>query len=858
MSRLARIAAVTLALVLAAVPQLQGQELPSPEEFFGHRMGAEGEIVDYFRSLEYYRLLAERSERMLYRELGETTAGNPLVLLVISSPANLADLERLRAGRDRLSDPRALDEEEALRLAAELPAVVLHAGSIHSSEISCAQVPPELVHLLVSDDSPHTRRILDNVVVLVIPTQNPDGQVMYSEWYGEHRGQPWEGRMPWLYHPYVGHDNNRDWILLHFPEQRLTATEVFNAWHPIYSIEMHQMGATGARIFVPPYKDPHDPNTAPQVVETMSLIGMAMSHRLTAEGRAGVVKGAIFDLYTPARAYQVNHGTARILTETASADFASAREVPAEELQSPGARDYDPRVASWNFPLPWPGGLWTFREMVEYQLSANLAALELAAANRVAFNTAYYRALRRACEGEGWPYAYVVPPGQRDPGAAALLLRALQRGEIEIHRATAPFEAGGREFAAGSHVILLRQPYGAWAKSLLEVQHYPDLRRSPAEPPLTPYDTTANTLPLLMGVEAVEVPQPFEAELEPVNAEIGATGRVSGGGEGGFAILPCSNDAYAVADGLLDEGFSVARLRETVESGEAVLPAGSFIAAPAPNLADRLREAAAERAFTAVGLPQPLPPDARLADLRDPRIGLYIPWGGNMDAGWTRLVLERWGLEYAVVRNADLRAGELRARLDVIIFPDGLSTERILEGGDEWPEEYAGGIGDEGLAALIRFLRRGGSVVAFGRTSMTLAELLELPVANRLEELEPPEHYCPGTILLVELDAGSPLAYGLPDKVAVMSIRGPAFEPAATTEAGPQMAAVYPEYDPLLSGYLIGPQHLRGAGAVAVQPLGGGGGHAILFAFRPQFRAMTHGTYRLLFNAVFWAAESGE
>ena len=279
-------------------------------------------IINYLEGLKYYQQLAEKSKKIRFTEMGKTTDGNTHALLIISAEKNMAKLDEFKQKRARLNDPANISDAEAAQLAAEIPAVVFHTSSIHTTEISTAQVVPELVYTLLSDESEMNQRILDNTIILIAPSANPDGQVKIKKWYDEHKGEPWEGRMPWLYHTYVGHDNNRDWVLLHFPEHRLVAQKVFLDWHPIYSIEMHQMGGTGARIFVPPYQDPYDENTAPETVETMGMIGMSMSHRLTSEGKAGVVKNAIFDLYTPARAFQTYRGIARILTETASANFA--------------------------------------------------------------------------------------------------------------------------------------------------------------------------------------------------------------------------------------------------------------------------------------------------------------------------------------------------------------------------------------------------------------------------------------------------------------------------------------------------------------------------------------------------------
>ncbi|MCG8607060.1 hypothetical protein MJD09_19010, partial [bacterium] len=749
-------------------------------------------------------------------------------------------------------------EAEAQRLAEEMPAVVFHTSSIHTTEISTAQVVPELVYTLVSGRSDEIERILKKTIVLVSPSANPDGQVKIKKWYDEHKGTPWEGRMPWLYHTYVGHDNNRDWINLHFTEQRLTAQKVHMDWHPIYSLEMHQMGGNGARLFVPPYQDPYDSNTAPEVVETMGFVGMAMSHRLTSEGKAGVVKNAIFDLFTPARAFQIYRGTARVLTETASANFATKRVLKPKELRnrrSGGTGIYDPRKKSWNFPLPWEGGEWTFREMVEYQLSANLAALNLVSGDPAGFNMAFYRALKRAVGGEDWPYAFVFPAEQGDPSSTARLLRTMQRGGIEVHRAKRTFIADGRSFEAGSHVVMLRQPYGAWAKTLLEVQRYPDLRRSPDDAPVVPYDVTAQTLPMMMGVEAAQVKRSFKADLTLLQDNVAFKGEVSGSGSGGFVILPNSNEAYVVADALLDDGHDVSQVTHQVEIGGRSIPAGSFHIRPAPDLVNKMREMSEKWSFSSVGLNRTDAfAEGMLQKLTDPRVGIYEPWGGLMDAGWTRFLLEQWELEPMVVRTGDIKSGSLNSKYDIILFPDGLRFNRVLNDTSSWPAKYRGGIGEAGRDHLRAFIHNGGTAVAFGRSSMTLVRLLDLPVANSLDGLSSKEYFAPGSLVLTELESTSPLAYGLASKLPVMNRRGPAFMPKATTKAGPQMHGRYPDYDPRLSGFLLGPEKIQGKGSIAVQPMGAG--RVILFAMTPQFRAMTHGSYKLVFNAVFWSTRS--
>jgi hypothetical protein len=748
-----------------------------------------------------------------------------------------------------------LGEEDAVQLASQLPAVVFHTSSIHTTEISTAQVIPELVYNLVSGSSDEVMRILKNTIVLISPSANPDGQVMIKEWYDEHIGTPWEGRMPWLYHPYVGHDNNRDWILLHFPEQRLTAQKIHMEWMPVYSHEMHQMGGNGARLFVPPYQDPHDENTAPEIVETMSVVGMAMSHRLTTDGKSGVVKNAIFDLYTPARAFQIYRGTARILTEMAIANFARKRNLKPGDLRARrgGTGSYDPNKKSWNFPLPWKGGDWTLRTMVEYQISASMAALNLVSADPARFNIGCYRSLKRVVDREAGPYAYVFPPAQKDPSTVGALLQAMQRGGIEIHRSDKPFVADGRLFAKGSHVILLKQPYGDWAKTLLEVQDYPDLRRSPADDPIVPYDVTASTLPLMMQVEAVGIDMQFEAELSRVTNPVFIEGEVQGNGRFGYLMLLNTNDAYTVVDELLDKGLAVEQLNEAISVSGKTFPAGSVFLRPGEDLGDLLSGLAMEKNFIAIGLTKKENNAiSNTSVLSNPRIALYEPWGGLMDAGWTRLVLEQFDLEHTTIRNQDVRQGDLSGRFDIILFPDGINTQRLLNDTSKWPEQYLGGIGKEGREALYTFVSEGGTVASFGRTSMAIQEILGLPVADINKGVSSKEYFAPGSLVLIELDEESPLSYGLPSKMSVMNRRSPVLSPVATTGTGPEIVGRYPDYDPRLSGFLLGQERIQGEGAILVQPVEKG--RVILYGINPQFRAMTHGAYKLIFNAIFWSA----
>lgn len=538
------------------------------------------------------------------------------------------------------------------------------------------------------------------------------------------------------------------------------------------------------------------------------------------------------------------------MTETASANFARMRELKPDELKPPsrkGAGNYHPDRKSWNFSLPWEGGQWTFRTMVEYQLSANMAALNLVAGDPAAFNMVLYNSLKRVVNENSWPYAYAFPTDQRDPSSTARLLQALQRGGIEVHRTTESFSVEGSSFKSGSHVILLRQPYGAWAKTLLEIQDYPDLRQSENEDPMIPYDVTASTLPMMMGVEAVAIKKEFQVKMTQIKESIFLPGEVEGSGENGYVIHPNSNEAFAVADALLDDGIEVSRYSKSASN----IPVGSFYVPMRSGLKNKLEDLSKKWNFKAVAATSEASNFTDLVPLTNPKIAIYEPWGGLMDAGWTRLVLEQWELEFTTIRNSDVQAGGLKSKFDIILFPYGLTSDRIMKGTEKFPKQYKGGIGEKGIDELTRFIQEGGTVTAFGPSSMALAKILNLPISDDVAGLPQKDFYALGSLVLTGLDQSSPLSYGLPEKIPVLNRRGPVFVPKATTGNSPQMVGKYPDYDPRLSGFLLGEDRLLGKGSIAVQ--NSGKGRIILYSMAPQFRAMTHGSYKLLFNAIFWS-----
>lgn len=513
-----------LIVALAASTIAAPPAIPTPKDVLGFVPGENRKLADYASVAEYFRRLAATSDRVRVEEIGQTTLGRPMLLTIISSRENLARLDRLRDIQRRLADPRTIaTDDEARALISEGRAVVLVTYGIHSIEVGSTLSSTVLAHQLATDDSAETREILDSCLVLIVPSLNPDGVDIIKNWYDSTLGTPWEGADPVeIYHHYTGHDNNRDWYAFTQRETRAVVERVHNVWRPQIVNDVHQQGMYGSRLFLPPYLDPIEPNVPAEIVAGTNAIGTSIAWSLTASGKPGVVTNAIYDAWTPARAYSHYHGGIRILSETASARIATPINIAQESLRP--ARGYDARQASANFPKPWTGGQWGLQDIVAYMTDASRAILLYAARNRELLLTGFYHIGRNAVtHGEGEPFAFVVPPDpallRETKGADAAnevrsesrawLLDTLARADVEIRIARANFKAGAREFPAGSAVIAFDQPYGAFAKALLERQHYPDLRQYVGGPPVVPYDVTAHTLSLLMGFESVRIDQPF-------------------------------------------------------------------------------------------------------------------------------------------------------------------------------------------------------------------------------------------------------------------------------------------------------------------------------------------------------------
>ncbi|MCA1593555.1 MAG: M14 family metallopeptidase, partial [Acidobacteria bacterium] len=487
--------------------------VPAPEDVLGFRPGDDRMLASWAQVVDYFRRLDAASDRVKFEEIGKTTMGAPFVYATISTPENLARLDEYRSIQRQLADPRTLGanaDRKAEALIRRGKTIVLITCGIHSTEVGSYLSSMLIAHRLATSNDAEVQEILRNTIVLLVPSLNPDGVDIVKNWYDKTLGTPYEGTSPpELYHKYTGHDNNRDWYAFTQVETQLTVDKIHNVWHPQIVHDIHQQGAYGSRLFLPPYMKPVEPNVPRQLVEGYTELGHFMGQNMLAKGFRGITWDSTYDAWTPARAYSHYHGGVRILSETASANIATPITVKPDQLRA--GEGYDARKESPNFPVPWSGGEWHMRDITNYMTTGAFELLRHAATNRAAWLRRFYDIGREAVRPRrpGELYAYTLPPSDNfaQTERRDALLSILRRGGVEVDDAD-PQNGRPIDYLNRTTVILMNQPYAAFAKALLEAQHYPDLRDREGRP-IPPYDVTAHTLTLLMGVEAAPHYKPF-------------------------------------------------------------------------------------------------------------------------------------------------------------------------------------------------------------------------------------------------------------------------------------------------------------------------------------------------------------
>jgi hypothetical protein len=864
----ASVCLVTIAGGLDAAATLQ-----PPEQFIGFRVGADNRLARWNTIVDYMKLAAASSDRVQVHELGPSTDGHPFISVVVGSAETLKNLERYKQLERRLyfrnGVPSVRERDEIFR---QGKTVVLITAGVHSTEVGPTQATLELVHRLATDDSPSTRKILENVILVLVPNANPDGHVMIADWFQRNLGTPFEvSPLPHLYHRYAGHDLNRDMYMLTQKESQYIARLVWHDWLPTVWLDQHQMNSNGARMFVMPAADPINPNVHPLIYRWNGILGQSQAAALEAAGKEGIIYNSTYTNFWqgPLAWSGWWHNQIGLLTEIASARVAA----PIDQLRAtagqPGpataARGGAPRFDTapllpppditprTEYPRPWMGGRWSLRDVVEYSLISTFALLETVADRRETILRNIFEINRQTVEDRrpGEPTAILIAPDeQHDPREVGHLIERLRLSGVDVYRAEGPIESERRRYVAGTYVIPMSQVFARYAKDLLEPQVYPEVRRGPNAPVEPPYDVTAWSLGMLLGVNTdfTHTPLPAGLKLTPLNAEPTVTGRLEGSGSR-FAFDYDGADTAVAINRLLKDGARVEfdRLSRVVVSR-----------------IDRGRVEAAAREFGLRvdasdsrddGAARAEPP---MAVTRAPRVALYAPWtGGNMDEGWTRWVLEQYEFAPTVVDNDTMRRGSLRERFDVVILPDQLPRE-ILDGyaAETVRPEYRGGIGELGMEAISRFVAEGGTLIALGAASDLAIDRLPIPVRNLKRALRREQHYAPGTIVNLQTDPAHPLSQGLAPATFAFYTNSPFFAPIeGFTSYKTTVAARFPALNVVASGWLQGEELMAGRAAVLSVEMNPG--RVVLFGIRPQHRGQTHATFPLLFNALYQAASEG-
>ncbi len=904
-NRLPRVGVLLLA-AFVSLPRLLGAQVTTPEEEFGHVVGANYELVNYTELQAYWEKLAGESDRMVLDTIGFTEEGRPQLMAILTSPDNHQNLDRYKEIARRMALAEGVNEQEALRLAQEGKAVVWLDGGLHATEVVGAQQLLELVYRLSSATDAETLRFLDDLVILAVHC-NPDGMELVSNWY--HRNDekgiaPEErtpGGIPVLYHYYAGHDNNRDFYMSNLEETTNLLRVQYREWFPQIIYNHHQTGPQGTIMFVPPFRNPPNHFLDPLIMTSLDQVGSAMHHRFVREGKGGTTmrSGASYSIWWNGglRTTPYYHNAIGLLSEIRGGP--NPQEIP-----------FIPRrqLATTDIPLPVEPGELLFRTAIEYSMTANWAVMDYASRNkdlllyniwRMGMNSIekgskdswtvrpadiyaaaeelgdmnssgsvedFNRFLRDPSKAD--PRAFIIPSDQPDFPTAVHFANALIKNGVTVHRATEDFSVGGTAYPEGSLIVKSAQAYRPHVLDMFEPQDHPNDFAYPGGPPIAPYDATGWTLAYQMGVEFDRIMEGVQSPLQVVpdvmDVPPGVV-RTRGGQAAGFLLSHEVNNSFSAVFSLISQGRDVYWLTSSFSAGGNTYPEGTFWIPANSQVRTRVASLAEELGLTFVGVSQS--PAGPALELTKPRIGLWDRYGGSMPSGWVRFILDQFGMDFDLVFPQELDAGNLSDNYDVLIFPDGaIPSPRPSAPGrygrgsgsvdpETLPEEYRDRLGSVTAEATVpqlrEFLEDGGTIITL-EGSTALGYHLGLPMRNYLTDadgtpLRSEEFFVPGSLLEVEVTGGSLVTQGLQEPLIVNFARSPVFglEPGAE---GIRPLAVYDEPTPLRSGWAWGQEKLEDGIAMLEADVGDG----TLFLFGPQvtYRAQTHATFPLVFNGI--------
>ncbi|WP_228236585.1 M14 metallopeptidase family protein [Allomuricauda sp. M10] len=850
---------------LACASSIVAQNVPSPKDVYGFRVGDDYKLADYAQIEDYLTKLDNASNRVKKIEIGETVLGRKMYLLFISTEENLAQLDKWKDISTKLARAR-ISDDEATKLSEEGKAIVWIDGGMHSTELAHGQMTSELAYTMATSETAEMKKIRENVITLLMPVMNPDGLDIVVDWYRKNLGTAYEtSHPPVLYHYYMGHDNNRDWFMNNMPETYNVTKILYNEWYPQIVYNHHQSSPAWSKISIPPYADPVNPNIHPAITAAVSEVGSAMSKRFSLENMPGAIADNFYTMFWNGggRTVPYYHNMIGILTETGHT--------------TPTPRFYDPEKLPKTvagaptdgtdimYPDPWKGGESHFRDAVDYMLTATWATLDLAADRKENYLYNIYKMGKSAMDkgNKEGPFAYIIDKNQWDSFEAVNLVNVLLRGGVEIERATKDFTLNDKKYEKGTYVIYSGQAFRPYLTDLMEKQNYPTRFQYPGGPPDTPYDLAGWTLPLQMGVDVDKIKESFKAPTEKVTGLVDYyEGSVSKSASFGYALSVNTNASVAVTNKVLKAGGTAYKAMTEFKSGKVTFPAGSYIVSGDNALIESLSK---EYGLEFTGLMAK--PEVQLKKIHSPKVGLYKSWVSNMDEGWTRFVMDEYAFDVDTLHDKDIKMKDL-SKYDAIIIPSQRPNS-ILHGHNvlDMPEQFTGGIGLDGSLALSNYVKEGGTLIAFDEASDFVIEQFGLPLRDAVEGADSKDFFIPGSLIRTGIDTTNPLAFGMKDTVAVSFNRSRAFvidKQNKTGEGGKEdikdaptpdvkVIATYAAKNLLMSGWAMGEERYIAKKPALVQA-NYGKGSCILFAFRPQFRGQPRGTYKLIFNAIYEGA----
>ncbi|MCI0718968.1 MAG: M14 family metallopeptidase [Acidobacteria bacterium] len=905
---------LTLCLLPASTTNAQTQ-ITTPKQEFGFNFGDDYFLASYRQIAAYWQKLDRESDRMVVQEIGKTAEGRPHLMAIITSPENHRNLARYKDISRRLALAEGLTDDQARALAREGKAVVWIDGGLHATETLGAQQLGEMVYQMVSRNDEETLRILNDVIILFVHA-NPDGNDLVADWYMRNPipEQRSLGGLPRLYQKYIGHDNNRDFFASTQLETENINRILYHEWFPQVLYNHHQSGPAGTVLWSPPFREPYNYNLDPILILGLQSVGTAMHTRLAVEGKPGATmrSGGPYDGWWNGgiRNTATFHNIIALLTETVGSPtpmripLVMQRQLPSGDLAYPIAPQE-----------------WRFRQSVEYMISLNLAVLDYASRMKENLLFNIYRMGKNSIDrgsrdnwtpnpkryaevaakmtsesgsrggsGSGlnaeremafWselrkselrdPRGFIIPSDQQDFPTATKFINALLETGITVHRATQDFEVLGKKYPAGSYVVFTAQAFRPHVMDMFEPQVHPDVFPYPGSPPTPPYDHAGWTLAFQMGVQFDRILEGFTGPFEKlrtwnVTPPAGKIRVVDGAS--GFLTSRRVNNAFIAVNRLLKSSEGVYLLQSPLMASGQTYPAGTFYVAANSSTRSALNKIATELGVSFDVTTVKLPADA--LKLRPLRVGLWDQYGGSMDSGWARWILEQFEFPFERVFAPELDAGNANSKFDVLIFVDGGipgSGGGGRRGSGETPPlssipaEYRNHIGrvtvEKTLPQIKQFIENGGTVITIGESSTSLATYLRLPLENHLMEDSRPlprtKYYVPGSVLTAQVDTSHPIAQGMAERTDLFFENSPVFKlsPGAAS-VGLKSIAWFDTRAPLRSGWAWGQQYLEN-GVIAIEARIGKG-KVLLFGPQILKRAQPHGTFKFLFNGIYYGA----